>query len=112
MNEFQVRRPTRLVSLQGPNVGQVCQDVWLTKCDSDGYRLTRLWGVAIRGWAPLEAGFIWWARRDEHELALVLYDDRVSAVEIEPIAAPVPLDRGPGLNMVVSIPARHNVTVA
>lgn len=110
--EVEMLRSTSVVSLRGPDLGQVCQDAWLTKCESDGYPITRLWGVAIRGWAPTHGGFIWWARRDEHELALVLYDDRVATVDLKVIGTPVPLDHGPGFDLVVSILALHNVTVA
>lgn len=112
MAEVELLRSTFVVSLRGPDIGQVCQDAWLTKCEGDGYPVTRRWGVAIRDWAPKDAGFVWWARRDEHELALVLYDDRMATVDLRLIGAPVALDHGPGFDLVVSILARHNVTVA
>ena len=112
MAEIELQRPTSVVSLRGPDVGHVCQDAWLTKCEHDAYPLTRLWGAAIRQWAPAEAGFMWWARRDEHELAMVLYDDRVAAADVTLIGAPVPLGYGPGFDLVVSLLALHNVTVA
>lgn len=112
MVEVEILRPTSVVSLRGPDIGQVCQDAWLTKCESDGYPITRLWGAAIRDWAPRDAGFIWWARRDEHELAVVLYDDRLPVADLQIVAPPVPLDHGLGLDLVVSILTRHNVTVA
>jgi hypothetical protein len=112
MTEVEVLRPTSVVSLRGRDIGHVCQDAWLTKCESDGYPLTREWGVAIRRWSPKTCGFIWWARRDEGELALVLYDDRIAPADIRPVGPPTPLSHGPGLAMVVAILAGHNVTVA
>jgi RES domain len=112
MAEVELLKSTTVVSLRGPDIGQVCQDAWLTKCESDGYPITRLWGVAIRGWAPTHGGFIWWARRDEHELALVFYDDRIPTADLRVIGTPKPLDHGPGFDLVVAILAQHNVTVA
>lgn len=110
--EIVIERPTSVVSLRGPDVGHVCQDAWLTKCESDGYSLTRAWGAAIRDWVPKASGFLWWARRNEHELALVLYDDRIPPTELRAAGPPLPLDVGDGLAMVVAILALHNVTVA
>jgi len=112
MAEIELERPTSVVSLRGPDVGHVCQDAWLTKCEHDAYPITRLWGEAIRKWAPAEAGFLWWARRDENQLAMVLYDDRLPAPDVTVIGTPIPLSHGLGLNLVVSLLARHNVTVA
>ena len=60
----------------------------------------------------LTEGSIWWARRDEHELALVFYDDRIATADLRVIGTPKPLDHGPGFDLVVSILAQHNVTVA
>lgn len=112
MAQIEVMRPTSVVSLRGPDVGHACQDAWLTKCEHDEYPITRLWGVAIRSWAPTDAGFMWWARRDEHELAVVLYDDRMAPDALRVLMPPEPLDSGPGLALVTSILAHHNVTVA
>jgi len=112
MTEVEVLRPAPVVSLRGPDVGHVCQDAWLTKCESEDYPLTREWGVAIRRWEPKKCGFIWWARRDEHEMALVLYDDRIAPKDLRPTGPSVPLGYGAGLAMVVAILAGHNVTVA
>jgi len=112
MTVVEVLRPTSVVSLRGSDAGHVCQDAWLTKCESEDYPLTREWSAAIRGWQPTKCGFIWWARRDEHELALVLYDDRIPSTDLRPIGPSVPLSHGAGLAMVVAILAGHNVTVA
>jgi hypothetical protein len=112
MTEGEVLGPTSIVSLRGRDIGHVCEDVWLTKCESDEYPLTRERGVVIRHWAPKQCGCIWWARRDEHELDLVLYDDRIPPTDINQVGPSTTLSYGPGLAMVVAIRAGHNVTVA
>ena len=49
---------------------------------------------------------------DEHELIAVLYDDRLVAPPVRTIGDAIPIDHGPGLEMIVSLLAAHNVTVA
>ena len=103
--------PASLVSLRGPDVGHVCQDGWLTKCDGTAYPLTRAWGAAIRRWAPTTAGMLWWARKNENEMVAVLYDDRLPMPALRRMGAPITIDSGPGLDLVIALLAAHNVTV-
>jgi hypothetical protein len=111
MTELELLGPARLISLRGPDVGHVCQSAWLTKCEATDYTLTQAWGAAIRGWHTWAAGFIWWARKNEHELVHVLYDDRLPKPALRPIGPSVPIDSGPGLDLVRTVLAAHNVGV-
>lgn len=112
MTELELLSPAPLVSLRGPDVGHVCQDAWLTKCDSSDYHLTQAWGVAIRAWHPAMSGMVWWARKNEHELVHVLYDDRLPTPAVRVVGSTVPIDSGPGLELVRLLLAAHNVTVS
>lgn len=111
LTELELLVPAPLLSLRGPDVGQVCQSTWLTKCEPYDYALTRAWAVAIRGWHSWAGGFIWWARKNENELVHVLYDDRLGAPAVRIVGPTVPIDRGPGLDLVRSLLALHNVYV-
>lgn len=112
LTELELLVPARLLSLRGANVGQVCQTSWLTKCDPVEYPLTRAWSAAIRGWHGWASGFIWWARKDENELVHVLYEDRLPVPAVRMVGPSVPIDHGPGLDLVRAVLASHNVYVS
>lgn len=111
ISELEVVSPTQVVSLKGPDVGHVCQDGWLTTCESAEYPITREWGAAIRTWVPDAAGMLWWARPDNDELSAVFYDDRPPMPALRPIGPPTPIDSGPGFDLVIALLAAHNVTI-
>ncbi len=100
-----------VVSLRGAHLGQINQDVWLTKCEAADYVETRRWAVAIRRWVPDASGFVWRSRRDEDRLAYVLFGDRTPGDALSPDGDPLPIDRGPGLVGVRRSLLRHNVVV-
>lgn len=111
ITEFRAPHDIDLVSLAGPDLGQVGQDVWLTKCEPSGYSLTREWGAAIRSWCAWARGFIWRGRLNENEFACILY--RADPADpLEPVIQSIPLDRAPGLDLVRAILLEHAVTVA
>lgn len=71
-----------LVSLcDGQDLARLGQgDNWLISCPSAEYGATRRWAHAIRSWAPDAQGFIWPSRRDLSKRAVILFEDRFSAV--------------------------------
>lgn len=100
-----------LVSLRGADLGQVGQDVWLTKCEAVEYVRTRRWAAAIRRWAPDAAGFVWRSRRDEERLAYVFFEDRIPEDPFVAVGDPTPIDEGVGLVRVRKALLRHNVVL-
>jgi hypothetical protein len=111
ITEFRAPHGIDLVSLAGPDLGQVGQDVWLTKCEPSDYPLTQEWGTAIRGWCVWAHGFIWRGRLNENEFACILYRPE-PADPLEPIVSTTPIDREDGLDLVRAILLEHAVTVA
>jgi hypothetical protein len=112
LSELELVRPVDLVSLRGADVGQVCQTSWLTKCEPSSYGITRRWGAAIRRWASWGGGFVWRARLDEEQLALVLYSDRIPPGTVVQAGDTLPIDSADGLELVIALLADHNVTVS
>lgn len=100
-----------LVSLRGADLGQVGQDVWLTKCEAAEYAQTRRWAAAIRRWVPDAAGFVWRSRRDEERLAYVFFDDRVPGEPFVVVGDPLSVDKGAGLVRVRKVLLQHNVVL-
>lgn len=66
-----------LTSLRG--LSSVCQDTWLTECESDAYAQSRHWGHWIRSQANDAHGFVWRSRREPESTAIVLFGDRIPA---------------------------------
>jgi len=110
--QLRLDEPITAVSLQGADVGHVCQDIWLTTCDSAEYSLTWGWAAAIRRWCPAAAGLRWRARKDVDRLSLVLFADRLGPAPLSVLHSGLFLDRGTGLALTTAVLQRHNVTVA
>jgi hypothetical protein len=108
ISELEAVREVPLLNLQGASLGQVGQDVWLTKCGSQDYEKTRRWGEAMRGWAPWAGGFVWRSRRDEDLLAYVLFDSGVDAGDLRTISTR-PVEDLRVLPRIERCLARHNV---
>jgi RES domain len=111
MTEFRAPSYLPLVSLVGPDLGQLGQDVWLTKCEPDQYPETQLWGAAIRGWCDWSVGFVWRGRLNENEFACVMYAEAPSR-PLEPSGDSIALDSEVGLELVRAVLLPHAVTVS
>lgn len=109
--QIQLEHAVSAVSLQGADVGHVCQDIWLTTCDSADYQLTREWALAIRRWRPAAAAFRWRARKDVDRLSFVFFEDRMEPAPFAMLHPGLHLDHGSGLALTTAVLARHNVTV-
>lgn len=92
-------RDVELVSLHGAALAAVGQGLWLTKCDSADYPMTRAWGEALRVACPASQGFVWRGRFDEDRLCYVFYSDRMESSGFE-ASSTIPLDDGAGLEAV------------
>lgn len=112
LSRLRTTRELQVVSLRGADLGQINQDVWLTKCEAADYVETRQWAAAIRTWAPDASGFVWRSRRDEDHLAYVLFGDRTPRECLALEGDLLPIDGGPGLVLVRRSLLRQNVVVA
>ncbi|MDP9398230.1 MAG: RES family NAD+ phosphorylase [Actinomycetota bacterium] len=115
LTQLEVTRGLPVVSLHGPDLTQVGQDLWLTKSEPVDYDMTRAWAAAIRGWVPEAGGFVYRCRHDEDLQAWVLFT--APGVAVHPALAEVPegslpLDNGAGLVEVRRVLARHHATLA
>ena len=109
---LRLERPLPTLSLQGADVGHVCQDIWLTTCDAPEYPLTREWATAMRRWCPDVVGFRWRGRKDIDEISYVLFADRVRATPLTVVGPSYSLAGGTGLALTTAVLERHNVTVS
>jgi hypothetical protein len=118
ITSVELLRDLTLVSLRGADLSQVGQDIWLTKCEADGYLLTREWSESIRAWCSDAAGFVYRCRHDEDCIAYVLFDDGATAIAPRARSAlharsdSIPLDSVAGEYMVRRVALRHNATLA
>jgi hypothetical protein len=78
-----------LVSLRtAADLGAVCQDTWLTSCESSCYAQSRFWAHWIRAHAPTAAGLVWMSHREPTQQAFVLFGDRTPVTAITTTASP------------------------
>jgi hypothetical protein len=112
LSRFLAPHDLPLVSLAGPDLGQVGQDVWLTKCEPDLYPETQPWGAAIRSWCEWAVGFAWRGRLNENEFACVLYAAGSPSAPLDPAEVSLPLDSGVGLELVRAVLLPHAVTIS
>ena len=71
-------RDLHLVRLvDGEDLAQVGQDIWLVTCESNQYQATRVWAQAIRRWAPWCEGLVWRSRREPRSLDYIFFEDRM-----------------------------------
>jgi hypothetical protein len=71
-------RDLHLVRLvDGEDLAQVDQDIWLVTCESNQYQSTRVWAQAIRRWAPWCEGLVWRSRREPRSLVYIFFEDRM-----------------------------------
>lgn len=108
LTEVTLRRDLALVQLHGAGLTPLGQDAWLTSCDSEDYAYTRRWALAIRGWAPWAAGFVWRSRRDNDRFSYVFFEDRVASGTLEQ-GQRLRADEGLGLAAVQRALLRHQV---
>ena len=98
-----------LIALHGPAAAAIGQGLWLTKCDSGDYELTRAWGEALRAREPACPGFVWRARHDEDRMGYVLYEPAVPGALA--VTHSLPIDEGPGLEAVRRVLMDHKVVI-
>lgn len=106
--------------IDGEDLAQVDQDIWLVTSESSQYNDTRVWAQAIRRWAPWCEGFVWRSRREPRGLAYVFFEARIGPGEspFEEVAtgnllAPGKnrLDEGEGRIYLEEIVERYTITL-
>jgi hypothetical protein len=75
------------------------RDRELIEAPASGYRSASDWAEALHDAAPEADGLIWMARRGSDRPAMVLFGDRIAAGELTMTSPPMPLWRGPGLEL-------------
>lgn len=111
-----VTRTLTTAALHGPHPAAIGQDLWLTKCEARHYVTTRRWARAIRAADPDLDGFAYRPRHNEDALAWALTTSPTiafhPALQVDPSTDPLPLDKGPGRDLVDRIIADHSAVLS
>lgn len=83
----------------------------LTDTEIDQYGRTVTWAQALHRSLPDIDGLIWISRQFNAERALVLFGDRVDEAELEPMGPAVPLEVGPGREIVDRAANRAGIVI-
>lgn len=82
-----------------PRRDLVLVELHLTDTEIDQYQRTVRWAEALHHSIPNADGLLWMSRQFNAEKALVLFGHRVAEAELEPIGPAMPLEVGPGREM-------------
>lgn len=83
----------------------------LTDTEADLYGRTVAWAEALHHSFPDIDGLIWMSRQFNSEKALVLFGDRVDEAELEPVGPAMPLEVGPGREIVDRAANRAGIVI-
>ncbi|EID77341.1 MULTISPECIES: RES family NAD+ phosphorylase [Rhodococcus] len=108
-----VTRTLTTAALHGPHLASV---VWLTKCEARHYVTTRRWAHTIRAADNDIDGLAFRPRHNDDTLAWILTTDPAITphpdLAIDPTTTPLPLDHGPGRDLVARISADHSAILS
>ncbi|WP_368681165.1 RES family NAD+ phosphorylase [Rhodococcus opacus] len=111
-----VTRTLTTAALHGPHLASVGQDLWLTKCEARHYVTTRRWAHTIRAADNDIDGLAYRPRHNEDTLAWILTTDPAITphvdLAIDPTTTSLPLDHGPGRDLVARIIADHSALLS
>ncbi len=106
------RRDLVLVELLGHGLRRLgLRPENLTDTQIDQYERTVAWAQALHHSLPDIDGLIWMSRQFNSEKALVLFGDRVNEAELESIGPAVPLEVGPGREIVDRAANRAGIVI-
>lgn len=76
------------------------------------YKQTQAWSPAIHGSAARPEGIVWVSRRYDQERALILFGDRISGSDLEPISSVGVTTDAPTLKAISNLARRAGIVIA
>lgn len=111
LSSIRTRRPLPLAELHHPGLGQLgLEPRDITDTYPSEYPRTRAWAQALHDAGGLQ-GLVWMSRLFNTERAYTFFGDRVSSDDFEITSDPVPLDDGPGLDLVYEHAEAADITI-
>lgn len=112
ISTLSARRSLRLASLHGHGLRRVqATRAQLIDSEADQYPALSGWGQALHDCPAEPDGIVWRSRHYDDAYAFVLFADRVTRRELEPVEAPLPLAFGRGLERLRQLAERAAITL-
>ncbi|HWF51615.1 MAG TPA: RES family NAD+ phosphorylase [Solirubrobacteraceae bacterium] len=106
------KRTLRLASLHGDGLRRVKSTRGeLIDSESDQYPALAQWGQALHDCPSKPDGIVWRSRHYDDAYVLMLFGDRVRRADLKLLQPPVPLAVGRGLERVMELAERADITI-
>lgn len=106
------QRDLTLIQLYGLSLSRIrLRRQEIIDCEADEYARTRTWALALHEAVPTAHGIIWVSRQNDASKAILLFGDRVPDADLAPVGMSIPLEFGPGLDLVREAANRAGITL-
>lgn len=111
LSALRTRREIELVQLHDLGLDRLgLRAPEITDTDPSEYPATRRWAEALHR-CGAAGGLAWMSRRYNSKRVFTFFGDRVGPGDLQPLGEPLPLGRGPGLELVYELAEAAGITV-